>query len=119
MRCIKIRFTAIRLSSYGNGFNSGVNGMKTIEVSIDERLLKEVDQTVYKLQMTRTEFIHKALIQTLRQYQLPKLEEQDAVGYVRRPVQPDEVEEWAAEQVWGDEWKRAFLIRDKATRERQ
>ena len=54
--------------------------MKTIEMSIDERLLKEVDQTVYELQMTRAEFINKALIQTLRQYQLPKLEEQDAVG---------------------------------------
>jgi metal-responsive CopG/Arc/MetJ family transcriptional regulator len=78
--------------------------MKTIEMSIDERLLKEVDQTVYKLQMTRAEFIHKALIQTLRQYQLPKLEEQDAVGYARRPAQAVEVEEWAAEQVWGDEW---------------
>jgi len=81
--------------------------MKTIEMSIDETLLKEVDQTVYKLQMTRAEFIHKALIQTLRQYQLPKLEDRDAVGYARQPAQPDEVEKWAAEQVWGDEWNEA------------
>jgi metal-responsive CopG/Arc/MetJ family transcriptional regulator len=78
--------------------------MKTIEMSIDETLLKEVDQTVYELQMTRAEFINKALVQTLRQYRLPKLEEQDAVGYARLPAQPEEVEAWATEQVWGDEW---------------
>jgi metal-responsive CopG/Arc/MetJ family transcriptional regulator len=74
--------------------------MKTIVMSIDEALLKEVDQTVYELQMTRAELINKALSQTLRQYRLPKLEEQDATGYARLPAQPDEVEEWAAEKVW-------------------
>jgi metal-responsive CopG/Arc/MetJ family transcriptional regulator len=60
--------------------------MKTIVMSIDEALLKEVDQTVYELQMTRAEFSNKALVQTLRQYRLPNLEEQDAVGYACLPA---------------------------------
>ncbi len=78
--------------------------MKTIQMTIDESLLQQVDRTVNDLQTTRSAFIRLALEQALRQYQVRRLEERDEVGYTAVPARSTETDEWRSEQDWGDEW---------------
>ena len=78
--------------------------MKTIQMTIDELLLAQVDETVQSLNTTRSAFIREALERALAQYRLRQLEERDAAGYHRVPAQVAEAAEWEAAQAWGDEW---------------
>lgn len=77
--------------------------MKTIQMTIDEPLLSEVDRTIAELQTTRSAFIREALEAALRRHDIRKLEQQHARGYAQHPVTPDEFDVWADEQQWGGE----------------
>lgn len=75
--------------------------MKTIQMTIDESLLADVDKATEDLNTTRSAFIRAALRLALRQHLIGKLEEEHARGYARQPVTPDEFEVWEGEQAWG------------------
>lgn len=75
--------------------------MKTIQMTIDEALLDEVDQAVLTLQTNRSAFMREALLAALRRLHLQTLEAQHRRGYAQQPVQPDEFDGWESEQVWG------------------
>lgn len=78
--------------------------MKTIQMTIDEPLLKQVDETVEELQTTRSAFIREALEQALCAYQVRRLEERDEAGYKAIPAELADADEWSTEQEWGDAW---------------
>jgi len=78
--------------------------MKTIQMTLDESLLQQVDQMVGELQTTRSAFIREALVWALQAYRIRRLEEQDEAGYTAIPANPTEIVEWTTEQVWGDAW---------------
>jgi antitoxin component of RelBE/YafQ-DinJ toxin-antitoxin module len=69
--------------------------METIQVSIDESLLAEVQQATSALEMTPSDFIKVALERALQQREIIAKERQDAQGYSDHPKQPEEIEEWA------------------------
>lgn len=75
--------------------------MKTIEVTIDEALLAEIDSATSALAISRETFINAALQRALREQALIALEQQHAQGYARHPPSADEFDEWEAEQFWG------------------
>lgn len=77
--------------------------MKTIQMTIDEPLLKEVDRAVEARRTTRSAFIREALEAALNRHRLAGLEERHARGYARHPVRKGEFDVWVAEQQWGDE----------------
>jgi metal-responsive CopG/Arc/MetJ family transcriptional regulator len=77
--------------------------VKTIQMTIDEPLLTEVDRTIAELQTTRSAFIREALEAALRRHDIRKLEQQHAQGYARHPLTPGEFDEWTDEQHWGVE----------------
>jgi metal-responsive CopG/Arc/MetJ family transcriptional regulator len=77
--------------------------MKTIQMTIDEPLLSEIDQIVRLLETTRSAFIREALLLALRQHKVRELERQHAEGYARHPVQPGEFDVWFDQQYWGEE----------------
>ena len=77
--------------------------MKTIQMTIDEPLLTEVDRTIAELHTTRSAFIRGALEAALRQHDIRKQEYQHAHGYAQYPITPDEFEVWTDEQHWGAE----------------
>jgi metal-responsive CopG/Arc/MetJ family transcriptional regulator len=81
--------------------------VKTIQMTIDESLLEDVDRMVAELETTRSALIRDALQQALRAYRVRRLEERDAAGYTAVPPSPAEADEWTAEQEWGDEWNAA------------
>ena len=76
--------------------------MKTVQMTVDEPLLGEVDRAVEALHSTRSAFIRHALQLALRQYEIEEMEKRHAEGYARHPVEPGEFDVWQAEQVWGE-----------------
>ena len=76
--------------------------MATIELTVDEALLAEVDRVTRSLAMTRATFVRIALELALRNQKTIALEQQHAQGHARHPAKPDEFAEWEAEQVWGE-----------------
>ena len=96
--------------------------MKTIQMTIDETLLEDVDRAVDEMGTNRSLFIRNALQSALRRHAVEKLEARHAAGYAKFPAsqvgdddrengdeetdensgENDEVAEWVDEQVWGD-----------------
>jgi len=72
-------------------------------MTIDEPLLEEVDRLIATLDTSRSAFIRDALQAAIRKYTFAALEEQDAQGYARYPMEPDEVGIWVTEQAWSEE----------------
>ncbi|MFZ6026201.1 MAG: ribbon-helix-helix domain-containing protein [Chloroflexota bacterium] len=75
--------------------------MKTIQITIDEPLLSEVDRVIEEMQTTRSAFIRQVLEEAVKHYHVRSLEQQQAEGYARHPVQPGEFDGWEDEQAWG------------------
>ncbi len=69
--------------------------MKTIQMTIDEDLLADVDRAVNELGINRSFFIRSALQTALHQHAVEKLEERHAAGYAKQPASDAEVAEWA------------------------
>jgi metal-responsive CopG/Arc/MetJ family transcriptional regulator len=76
--------------------------MKTIQTTIDEPLLAEVDRVIQALETTRSAFIREALQLALQKYQIAEMEQRHAEGYARHPVESGEFDVWEAEQAWGE-----------------
>jgi metal-responsive CopG/Arc/MetJ family transcriptional regulator len=75
--------------------------MKTIQITIDEELLLQVDQATRLQKVARSQFIRKALEDALRQLAVADLERKQEAGYQRSPVAPGEFDIWESEQAWG------------------
>jgi len=76
--------------------------MRTVQRTLDEDLVEEVDRTVVALKTTRSAFARDALRAALDRAHELALEARQREGYARFPVQPGEVGDWESEQVWGD-----------------
>ena len=76
--------------------------MKTIQMTLDEELVKKVDRAVRRLRTTRSAFAREALRQALKDLQIRELEERHRAGYERQPVVAEEFASWEREQEWGD-----------------
>jgi len=75
--------------------------MKTIQMTIDEKLLKLVDKVTRSRRTTRSAFIRTALEAEIRRSFIREKEAQHAAGYVDNPIVPGEFDIWADEQDWG------------------
>lgn len=76
--------------------------MKTVQMTIDEDLIKNVDRVAKKLHSSRSAFTRKALSEALTRYNQEQQEYQHRKGYERLPVVHDEFSAWETEQDWGD-----------------
>jgi metal-responsive CopG/Arc/MetJ family transcriptional regulator len=76
--------------------------MKTVQMTLDEDLVKEVDRVSKDLHTSRSAFTRKALREALARYRLDMLEIKHRKGYERHPVANDEFSVWESEQDWGD-----------------
>lgn len=74
--------------------------MKTIQMTLDEDLVRRVDRMVKALGTTRSAFTRKALAEKLERLLERELERRHREGYRRRPVRPGEFDVWEDEQVW-------------------
>ena len=76
--------------------------MKTVQMTLDDDLVKAVDEVIKQQKTSRSEFTRKALRHALRQFRDEQLEKAHRAGYEKMPVAPDEFSVWADEQEWGD-----------------
>ena len=77
--------------------------MRTIQMTLDDDLVKAVDHVSKQLNKSRSAFTRKALREALSRYNLEQLERKHRQGYGRHPVTTDEFSVWETEQIWGDE----------------
>jgi metal-responsive CopG/Arc/MetJ family transcriptional regulator len=75
--------------------------MKTIQMTIDERLLKLVDKMSRARKTSRSAFIRDALEAKVRRERVREEEIRHAEGYTRKPVAPGEFDAWLSQQDWG------------------
>ncbi|MDA0322232.1 MAG: ribbon-helix-helix domain-containing protein [Verrucomicrobia bacterium] len=77
--------------------------MKTVQMTLDEDLVRSVDRVVKKIHTTRSAFTRDALRDALRKFNASRLENQHRHGYDIHPVNKQEFSVWEEEQAWGDE----------------
>ena len=77
--------------------------MKTVQMTLDESLVKAVDNAARKLGTTRSGFTREALRSALKEVRVKELESRHREGYKRKPVKRGEFSDWEPEQVLGDE----------------
>ncbi len=77
--------------------------MRTIQMTLDEDLVKAVDRVSKQLRTSRSAFTRKALREALARYNVEQLERKHRRGYERHPVEAGEFSVWETEQAWGDE----------------
>lgn len=76
--------------------------MRTIQMTMDDELVKAVDKVVRRLHTTRSAFTRKVLKEAIRQVSIDMLEEKHKKGYERHPAGKTEFSVWESEQEWGD-----------------
>ena len=76
--------------------------MKTVQMTLDDDLVKAVDEVVKQARTSRSEFTRKALRHALKQFRDEQLEKAHKIGYEKKPVAPEEFSVWEDEQEWGD-----------------
>ncbi|MBN1460564.1 MAG: ribbon-helix-helix protein, CopG family [Armatimonadetes bacterium] len=78
--------------------------MKTVQMTLDEDLLSEVDRLARARKMTRSAFTREALRQALRSYGEKELEERHRRGYLEHPAIKGEFSIPEGDRAWGDKW---------------
>ncbi|MDY6954482.1 MAG: ribbon-helix-helix protein, CopG family, partial [Thermodesulfobacteriota bacterium] len=75
----------------------------TIQMTLDDDLVKAVDRVSKELRTSRSAFTRKALREALSRYSLEQLERKHRQGYEKYPVVAEGFSVWETEQAWGDE----------------
>lgn len=76
--------------------------MKTVQMTLDDELVENVDKVVKKLHTSRSAFTREALRDALEKYTSRQLEHKHSQGYRKQPVGDAEFSIWEDEQEWGD-----------------
>ncbi|MCC6491352.1 MAG: ribbon-helix-helix protein, CopG family [Candidatus Hydrogenedentes bacterium] len=76
--------------------------MRTVQMTFDDDLVKELDRVSKRLRTTRSAFLRKALREALARYRDAELESKHRQGYEQHPVAAGEFSVWEDEQAWGD-----------------
>ncbi len=77
--------------------------MKTVQMTLDEDLIKAIDQVSKQLHTSRSAFTRMALREALARYNIKQLERKHREGYEQYPVSHEEFSVWESEQAWGEE----------------
>lgn len=76
--------------------------MRTVQMTLDDELLADVDRAVAQAGTSRSAFTREALQLALARLRETELEARHRAGYERHPVEPGEFSLWHDEQVWPD-----------------
>jgi metal-responsive CopG/Arc/MetJ family transcriptional regulator len=74
--------------------------METIQVVIDQELLRATDQVAQRMKRNRSELIREALREHLRKLEIQALENLDRLGYSKQPRAVEEAIRWETEAAW-------------------
>ena len=82
--------------------DSNEDTMRTVQMTLEDGLVKAVDQAARKLRTSRSGFTRRALCMALERLRIEDLERKHREGYKREPVRSKEFCIWEEEQVWGE-----------------
>lgn len=74
--------------------------MQTIQVVLDEELLRAADRAASRAKMNRSAWVRLALRKHLAEERRRERERRDEKGYLAHPDSIDEIELWEREAVW-------------------
>ena len=77
--------------------------MPTIQVVLDEKLLKAADVAAKRRGVNRSALIREALGEYLKRIRTSELEERDRRGYQALPQQPQEFNRWEDTAAWPED----------------
>jgi len=76
--------------------------MRTVQLTLDEALIEQVDALAKRLGTTRSALARDALRAALARRRTQALERKHRAGYRRKPVTKGEFDAWHGQQRWGD-----------------
>ena len=76
--------------------------MRTVQMTLDEALVEQVDEAAKTLNTTRSEFTRQALREALRKKEIQDMEARHRAAYARKPLKTGEFAVWEKIQAWGD-----------------
>jgi len=76
--------------------------MRTIQMTLDDELVKAVDRVSKTLRTNRSAFTRRALQEALDRHRIEQLERKHRLGYEKKPVTGNEFSVWESEQDWGE-----------------
>lgn len=76
--------------------------MKTVQMTIEPKLVAEVDRVARRMGVTRSAFTRRALRAEIQRIRVEELERRHREGYRRKPSRRGEFDGWGSEQVWPD-----------------
>lgn len=76
--------------------------MKTVQMTLDDELVRSVDRVARTLHTNRSAFTRDALRGALTRLRVRQQEARHRCGYERFPVQADEFSMWEDEHAWGE-----------------
>ena len=74
--------------------------MRTVQMTIEPKLVAEVDRLARRLGVTRSAFTRRALRAEIERLRVEDLERRHADGYRRKPIRRGELDAWTSEQIW-------------------
>ena len=77
--------------------------MQTIQIVLDEKLLKAADRAARRTKRNRSALVRDALREHLRRLEVRSMEDRDREGYSRQPQAPEEARLWESEAAWPEE----------------
>ncbi len=77
--------------------------MRTVQMTLDDNLVRAVDQVAKRLHTTRSAFTREALREALTRDNIALLGKIHQRGYQQHPVARHEFSVWEDEHAWGDE----------------
>ena len=80
-----------------------INSMQTIQIVLDEALLRAADRAARRHRLNRSALFREALREHLKRLALRDQERRDRAGYEGQPEAADEVSAWDTVIAWPDE----------------
>lgn len=88
-----------------DGIATKLHTMKTIQVVMDEPLLKRLDSAAACESVARSALVRDAVARLLAERDLEELERQDREAYLAMPMTDEEAGDWSKVQAWPDDWR--------------
>jgi metal-responsive CopG/Arc/MetJ family transcriptional regulator len=79
--------------------------MRIVQMTLDAKLVEQVDAEAKRTGTTRSAFTREALTEALRRRYIAALEERERLSVERLPLQPDEIDYIEEDLAWGDPWE--------------
>ena len=81
--------------------------MRTIQMTMDNDLIEQIDTRVKRLGTTRSAFARDAFRQALKRFDEMEFEQRQIAGYRENPPKPQEFGVPESDHAWGDDaWSR-------------